>query len=49
MTYIVDEDPSDLQEALSSLVSDLLQEAINDDTDYLESNRTQNLVDLPPG
>ncbi|RZB86226.1 Retrovirus-related Pol polyprotein from transposon TNT 1-94 [Glycine soja] len=49
MAYTLEEDPSNLQEALSSLDADLWQEAINDEMDSLESNKTWHLVDLPPG
>ncbi|KAK2408198.1 hypothetical protein QL285_043729 [Trifolium repens] len=47
--YMLDEDPANLQEALSSMDADLWQEAINDEMDSLESNKTWHLVDLPPG
>jgi hypothetical protein len=47
--YILEEDPKNLQEALSSLDADLWQEAINDEMYSLESNRTWHLVELPPG
>ncbi|KAK2455989.1 putative mitochondrial protein [Trifolium repens] len=47
--YNLEEDPTNLQEALSSLDADLWQEAINDEMESLESNRTWHLVDLPPG
>ena len=40
MAYTLEEDPSNLQEALSSLDADLWQEAINDEMDSLESNKT---------
>jgi transposase InsO family protein len=46
--YTLEEDPTNLQEALSSMDADLWQEAINDEMDSLESNRTCPLVDLPP-
>ena len=49
MTYTLEEDPSNLQEALSSLDADLWQEAINNEMDSLESNKTWHLVDFPPG
>jgi len=49
LVYTLEEDPTSLQEALSSLDADLWQEAINDKMDSLESNKTWNLVDLPPG
>ncbi|TYJ96798.1 putative ubiquitin carrier protein [Cucumis melo var. makuwa] len=42
------EDLKDLTEALSSVDTNLWQEAINDEMDSLESNRTWHLVDLPP-
>ncbi|RZB86742.1 Retrovirus-related Pol polyprotein from transposon TNT 1-94 [Glycine soja] len=48
MAYTLEEDPSNLQEALSSLDADLWQEAINDEMDFLESNKTWHLVYLPP-
>ncbi|GJX51284.1 retrovirus-related pol polyprotein from transposon TNT 1-94, partial [Tanacetum coccineum] len=38
--YTLEEDPSNLQEALTSLLADMWQEAINDETESLESNRT---------
>ncbi|CAL9003066.1 unnamed protein product, partial [Prunus brigantina] len=47
--YTLEQDPTTLQEALSSLDADLWQEAINDEMDSLESNKTWHLVDLPPG
>ncbi|KAK2442716.1 putative mitochondrial protein [Trifolium repens] len=47
--YTLEEDPANLQEALSSLDADLWQEAINDEMDSLESNKTWHLVELPPG
>ena len=40
MAYTLEEDLSNLQEALSSLDANLWQEAINDDMDSLESNKT---------
>jgi hypothetical protein len=46
--HTLEEDPTNLQEALSSMDADLWQEAINDEMDSLESNRTCPLVDLPP-
>ncbi|MCH80615.1 retrotransposon protein putative Ty1-copia sub-class, partial [Trifolium medium] len=49
VAYTLEEDPSSLREALSSLDADLWQEAINDEMDSLESNKTWHLVDLPPG
>ena len=47
--FTIEEDPINLQEALSSLDADFWQEAINDEMDSLESNKTWHLVDLPPG
>jgi len=50
--YVVntlEEDPSNLKEALSSLDADLWQEAINDEMDSLQSNETWHLTELPPG
>ncbi|GAU39727.1 hypothetical protein TSUD_144940 [Trifolium subterraneum] len=47
--YTLEEDPTNLQEALSSLDADLWQEAINDEMNSLESNKTWHLVELPPG
>jgi hypothetical protein len=50
--YVVntlEEDPSNLKEALSSLDADLWQEAINDEMDSLLSNETWHLAELPPG
>ncbi|CAL2270360.1 unnamed protein product [Prunus armeniaca] len=47
--YTLEKDPTTLQEALSSLDVDLWQEAINDEMDSLESNKTWHLVDPPPG
>ena len=46
--YIL-EDPKDLTEVLSSVDVNLWKEAINDEMDSLESNRTWHLVDLPHG
>jgi len=43
------EDPNSLKESLTSPDADLWQEAINDEMDSLESNKTWHLVDLPPG
>ncbi|GAA0162818.1 hypothetical protein LIER_18831 [Lithospermum erythrorhizon] len=47
--YTLEEDPTNLQKALSSLDADLWQEAINDEMDSLEPDRTWHLVNLPPG
>ena len=38
-TLTIEEDPTNLQEALSSLDVDFWQEAINDEMDSLESNK----------
>ena len=43
------EDPKNLTKALSSVDANLWQEAINDEIDSLESNRTWHLVDLSLG
>ena len=40
MAYNVEKDPINLQEALSSLDADLWKEAINDEIESLESNKT---------
>jgi len=40
MVYTLEEDPTSLQEELSSLNCDLWQEVIKDDMDSLESNKT---------
>ena len=47
-TFNLEEDPSSLKEALSSIDAYLWQEAVNDEMDFLESNRTRHLVDLRP-
>ena len=47
--YSVEEDPSTLKEALSYVDANLWQEAIEDDMESLESNRTWHLVELPLG
>ena len=44
--YNVKEDPKDLTKAFFSVDANLWQEAINDEIDSLESNRTWHLVDL---
>ena len=46
--YTVEEDPNTLQEVLSSIDANLWQEAIKDEMESLESNRTWHFVDLPP-
>jgi hypothetical protein len=38
--YTIEEDPTNLQEALLTMDADLWQEAISDEMDYLESSRT---------
>jgi len=40
MVYTLEEDPYGLQEALSSLDANFWKEAINDEMDSLESNKT---------
>ena len=47
--FTIEEGPLNLQEALSSLDADFWREAINDEMDSLESNKTWHLTDLPPG
>jgi len=49
MVYTLEEDPLSLKEAISSLDAELWQEAINDEMNSLESNKTWQLVDLPHG
>jgi len=49
MVYTFEEDPLSLKEAISSLDVELGQEAINDEIDSLDSNKTWHLVDLPHG
>ena len=49
MNYTLEEGPLDLQEALSSWDADLRQEAINNEMNSLESNKTWHVVNLPPG
>src|SRR4051812_32263711 len=48
-SYNVEEDLVNLQEALSSMDAYLWQEAINNEVESIDSNKTWNLVDLPPG
>jgi len=40
LVYILEKDPLSLKEVISSLDVDLWQEAINDEMDFLESNKT---------
>lgn len=47
--FNLEDDPSSLKEALSSPDADLWQEAIDNEIESLENNKTWNLVDLPPG
>jgi len=47
LVYTLKEDPLSLNEVISSLDVELWQEAINDEMDFLESNQTLHLVDLP--
>jgi len=37
--YTLEEDPLSLKEAISSLDAEIWQEAINDEMDFLESNK----------
>ena len=46
--YNIEEDPKDLEEALSQVDANLWKEAINDSMNSLETNRTWHLIDLPP-
>ena len=47
--YNLQGDPTSLEEALSSPDSCFWKEAIDDEMDYIISNNTWKLVDLPPG
>ena len=47
--FTIEEDPINLQEALSSLDADFWQEAINNEMDSLKSNKTWHLTYLPSG
>ncbi|AET04554.2 phytoene synthase [Medicago truncatula] len=40
MVYTLEEDPINLKEAITSLDAELWPEAINDEMDFLESNKT---------
>jgi len=40
LVYTLEEDPLSLKEAISSSDAELWQEAINDEMDFLESNKT---------
>jgi len=40
LVYALEEDPLSLEEFTSSLDAELWQEAINDEMDFLESNKT---------
>jgi len=40
MVYTLEEDPLSLKEAISSLDVELWQEAMNDEMDFLQSNKT---------
>lgn len=44
--YTLEEYPLSLKEVISLLDAELWQEAINDEMDFLESNKTRHLVDL---
>lgn len=46
MAYTVSKDPTNLWEVWSSLDANFWQDAINDNIDSLEINKTWNLVDL---
>jgi len=47
LVYTLEENPLSLKEAISSSDAKLWQEAINDEMDFLESNKTRRLIDLP--
>jgi hypothetical protein len=47
LVYTLVEDPLSLKETISSLDSELWQEAINDEMDSLDSNEIWHLVELP--
>ena len=47
--FTLDGDPVTLEEAYKSFDSELWQEAVNDEMDFLQSNKTWKLVDLPAG
>jgi len=40
LVYTLEEDPLSLKKAISSLDAELWQEAINDEMDFLDSNKT---------
>ena len=40
LIYTLEEDPLSLKKAISLMVAELWQEAINDEMDFLESNKT---------
>ena len=40
LVYTLEEDPLSLKEAISSLDAEIWQEVINDEMDFLESNKT---------
>ena len=47
--FNIEENPKNLKEALTSLDTIFWKEVVNDEMESLISNRTQKLVDLPPG
>jgi hypothetical protein len=47
LVYTLEEDPLSLKEAIFSLDAELWKEAINNEMDFLESNKTCYLIDLP--
>ena len=47
--FNIEENPKNLKEALTSLHTIFWKEVVNDEMESLISNRTQKLVDLPPG
>jgi hypothetical protein len=46
LVYTLEEDPLSLKDTIYSLDTELWQEAINDEMDFLYSNETRHLVDL---
>ena len=46
LVYTLEEDSLSLKEVISSLDAELWQKAINDEMNFLESNKTWHLVDL---
>ncbi|XP_075504422.1 uncharacterized protein LOC142541854 [Primulina tabacum] len=49
LTYMLDDEPKTIQEALSNPEAPFWKEAINDEIDSIMHNHTRELTDLPPG